>query len=424
MLFAVVQAAAIDTIARDALASYRAPGAAIAVVRDGKVIRISGFGTRDCAGGPAPGPHTRFEIGSLTKQFVATLAMQYVDEGRIDPSAPVTAYVPEARAWRGISVRELLDQRSGIADFNGGWFLARHLGSVWPGHVDRARLLAGLETEPLTFPADARFDYSNANYLMLGTILEHVAKRDLGSLLHDRILGPLDLADTGLGIPSGGDAASGCGTTPWGVARVPSFDPELTWAAGGMYSSAADMARFEIALLGARLFSPARLREMLAARDGYGFAWFVYPNGSDRIAWHDGTVYGYKAAVVAIPVRHDVVVVLANADYFHAARVATQVADVTFGTSMPVAEGFDPALPPASLAIGGLSGAFVLAFALLLKRRVVVGIAGGAAAYCVASLAWPAAIAVALVAVLLVLAPMSRTSRSTPANSLDSTTRG
>ena len=403
MLFLAVQAAAIDTIAREALASYRAPGAAIAVVRDGRVVRVSGFGTRDCAGGPAPGPHTRFEIGSLTKQFVATLAMQFADERRIDLDARVTTYVPEERAWRGISVRELLDQRSGITDFNGGWFLARHLGAVWPGHVDRAGLLAGLEAEPLTFPADARFDYSNANYLMLGAILERVSKRDLGSLLHDRILGPLGLADTGLGIASGGDATSGCGTTPWGVARVPSFDPELTWAAGGMYSSASDMARFEIALLDARLFTVARLREMFAARDGYGFAWFVYPNGPDRIAWHDGTVYGYKAAVVAIPARHDVVVVLANANYFHAARVATQVADLAFGTSMPVAEGFDPVLPQWSLAIGGLSGLCAIGAAILRRRRMIVGIAGGIAAYCAASLAWPAAIAIAVVTIAIVL---------------------
>ena len=412
MLFAAAQAAAIDTIARQALASYRAPGFSIAVVRDGKIVRISGFGTRDCGGGPVPGPRTRFAIGSLTKQFVATLALQFVDEGRIDPAAPVTTYVPEARAWRGISVRELLDQRSGIADFNGAWFLARHLGAVWPGHVDRGGVLSGLEAEPLSFPPDARFEYSNANYLMLGTILERVSKRELGALVRDRIVGPLHLDDTGFGVPSGDDAANGCGTTPWGVARVPSFDPELTWAAGGMYSSALDMARFETALLDARLFSKRGLRAMLAARDGYGFAWFVYPNGSDRIAWHDGTVYGYKAAVVAIPARHDLVVVLANANYFHAARVATQAADVAFGTSMPIAEGFDPALPSASLAIGGLSGACVVAFALLLRRRIVVGVVGAAAAYCAASLAWPATIAIAFVAIVAILVPTSRRTRS------------
>jgi len=277
-------------------------------------------------------------------------------------------------------------------------------------------VLTGLEAEPLGFPADLRFEYSNANYLVLGSILERVSKRDLDALLRDRILSPLHLDDTGFGIPSGGDAASGCGTTPWGVASVPSFDPELTWAAGGMYSSAADMARFESALLGAHLFPARALATMLASRDGYGFAWFVYPNGPDRIAWHDGTVYGYKAVVVAIPARRDVVVVLANADYFHATRVATQVADVVFGTSMPVAEGFDPALPQWSLTIGGLAGLCAIGAAFVRRRRMIVGIAGGVAAYCAASLAWPVAIAIALVAVLVVLAPTSRTSRSRSAS--------
>lgn len=402
MLFLAVQAAAIDTIARDALASYKAPGLSIAVVHDGRIVRLSGFGTRDCDRGSEPGPRTRFAIGSLTKQFVATLALQLVDERRLDLTAPVTTYLPEARAWRGITVRELLDQRSGIGDFNGGWFLARHAGSVGPP-VDRPSVLAGLEAEPLEFPADLRFEYSNANYLVLGSILERVSKRDLGTLLRDRILSPLHLRDTGFGIPSGDDAASGCGTTPWGVASVPSFDPELTWAAGGMYSSAADMARFESALLGAHLFSARALTTMLASRDGYGFAWFVYPNGPDRIAWHDGTVYGYKAAVIAIPARRDVVVVLANADYFHAARVATQMADVAFGTSMPIAEGFDPVLPQWSLTIGALSGLCAIGAAILRRRRMVVGIAGGVAAYCAASLAWPAAIVIAVVTIAIVM---------------------
>ena len=173
MLFLAVQAAAIDTIAREALASYRAPGAAIAVVRDGRVVRVSGFGTRDCAGGPAPGPHTRFEIGSLTKQFVATLAMQFADERRIDLDARVTTYVPEERAWRGISVRELLDQRSGITDFNGGWFLARHLARprAWPaGDLalrKAAESLYGVEVTELGALLDP-FQNLSAHYLLVG----------------------------------------------------------------------------------------------------------------------------------------------------------------------------------------------------------------------------------------------------------------
>jgi len=411
VFFPAVQAAAVDGIARDALASYQTPGVSIAVVRDGRTVRVTGFGARDCGGGGIPGPHTRFAIGSLTKQFVATLALQLVQKKALDLDAPLTRYLPEDRNWSAIAIRSLLDQRSGIADFNGPWFLARHLGAVWPGRVDRPAIVAGLESEPREFPADARFEYSNANYLVLGTILERVAKRPLGTLLRAGILVPLHLHDTGFGVPSGSDAAAGCGTTPWGVSRVPSFDPQLTWAAGGMYSSAADMAAFETALLGAKLLTARSLSTMLTARDGYAFGWYVYPNGSDRIAWHDGTVLGYKSAVVAVPTRRDLVVVLSNADYFHAARVATEVADAALGTTLPVAEGFDAALPRASLAIGAIAGFVPIVLALWFRRRIVFGIAGGIAAYACASLAWPAAIAVGAVVAILTMTGRTKARR-------------
>ncbi len=134
----------------------------------------------------------------MTKTLVAALTLQLVAAGNSRSTMPSRAPLPSFAAGREIRIRDLLDQRSGLEDYNTAGFLQTVLPAIAPGHVDRAAIVDAIGRRPLAFAPGTRFAYSNANYLVLGAILESATGTPLGTLLQRRIFGPLGMHATTL----------------------------------------------------------------------------------------------------------------------------------------------------------------------------------------------------------------------------------
>lgn len=134
----------------------------------------------------------------------------------------------------------------------------------------------------------------------------------------------------------------------------------------------------------------------------YGFGFHVYDSGRRRVAWHDGTVLGYKAMNSLLPATCDAVVVLGNADYFHAPIVAMRIEHALFG--MPGGEGerFDPNLPRWSMLLAATLAALPLlvAFAAGRRRWSAAGIA--LMTYAIGTVWLPGGVALSVAGVALV----------------------
>lgn len=395
------------------------PGAAIAVVRDGTLSEAFGAGTRACRGGPAPDAHTRFAIASLTKQFVAVAALQAAQQGRLRLDAPVDDYLRGASTLHDVTVRDLLQQRSGIGDYNTPSFVLTHALALVPpsAHgIERA-----LETTSPHFTPGTQFEYSNANYYLLAAALERIYDAPVERIVARSTIGPLQLHDTYFGVPNGPDAAEACATLPWGVAATVQFPFDYTWAAGGMTSSAYDVARFEGALLRGELLHADMQRILFSPGGGtitpagdYAASWFVYSAGTQTAVWHDGTVLGFKSAVAAIPAQRDAVIVLGNADYLHAAPLAFTLAQDRFGLAGGAPETtLDPNQPHLAYPIAVLA-ALVAAAADFMRRRPLRALALGLLTYIGVAAVWWAPVAIAMIcwlAALLALAKGPRRKR-------------
>ena len=91
------------------------PGASLAIVRDGRIIKAQGYGFANLELKAPAAKETVYEIGSNTKQFTAAAIMMLVEEGKVYLDDPITKYLPETpQAWRGITIRHLLTHTSGI----------------------------------------------------------------------------------------------------------------------------------------------------------------------------------------------------------------------------------------------------------------------------------------------------------------------
>ncbi|MGW0519575.1 serine hydrolase domain-containing protein [Crossiella sp. NPDC003009] len=245
-----------------------------------------------------------FRVGSLTKMFVSTVVLQLVAEGKVGLDTGFGAYLPGLATGTThddtkITVRNLLQHTSGIGEYlNTIVALPTNWWRTW-NVLDHAK--SGLSQNSL-FPPGSKYSYSNTNYILLGLLIERVTGRTVNQEIAERILLPHGLANTGLQtagqqlMPA--PYVTGYVAVPLVPVRIDSRsqDPTLAWAAGAMYSTAVDVAKFLDLLLKGKLLPPAQLEEMKKPFPGgfygLGLAKIDLPCGVSAYG-HNGAMAGY-----------------------------------------------------------------------------------------------------------------------------------
>lgn len=377
----------VDAFVRGRLDATGTPGAALAVIEDGRVVHQRGFG--EDGRGREVTPDTPFLWGSVAKPVTGLAVMQQVESGRVELDAPVRTYLPWFRlADRDVSdritVRHLLTHTSGIPTSASGEIGDRYDNA--PGALtDAARDLA--RVEPADRPGGS-YAYSSAGYAVLGALVEEVSGRPYGTYLHEKILDPLGMEHA---VSTERDFARERVTpghrSVFGT-QVP-FDAPFDTSGvpyGHVGGSARDLARFVLAELGGgelhgrRLLSAKGIADTQrghvdSSADRYGLGWSVgTPEGTgERMVWHDGALPGYQAMVVMLPDSDRAVIVLQNA--YHQLR-AKEFGDAAIGVAQLLA-GAEPRSTPTDTfavalpwATAGLAGTLLLGVAAPALRRL------------------------------------------------------
>ncbi len=306
---------------RDAV---RVPGLAVALrLPDGSTWTSVGGRVAPGGGNAWITPSTPFAIASITKTFVAALALQLRDEGVLSLDAPVRRWMPELRRAGRITVRMLLAHRSGLADY---FWHPRYEQLVFgrPDHAWTVEEILALAAQraPLFRPG-AGYSYSNTNYVVLGRIIERATGRPLAALLRERFFEPLGLASATFQgdepVPDG--AAQGWlrEDRVWrelgdGTAFRPNTSAAtVAWAAGALLLSVEDLLRWEEALYGGEVLSPASLAEMLSfGKEGYGLGARFQSLGGLAGFGHGGSLRGFVSAMYREPLSGVGVVGMTN----------------------------------------------------------------------------------------------------------------
>lgn len=321
---APVPPAALDAWFDDVIRDAGIPGAAIAIIEDGRIVHEHAVGVADARGRPVT-PQTPFVIGSLSKSLTALAVGQLAEGGRIDLDTPVRRYLPDfavadAAASASITVRELLNQTSGLPGVAGTAPLAAPATTL-DGQV-RALATVGLGSTPGT-----AFTYSNANYIVLGRLIEAVSGTSYEAYMRDRVFGPLGMTHTTSSLATA--RATGLGqahrlTFGLADAHAPLFREDMA-PAGFIASSADDMAHFVAAEINGGLAGTTRVADAAtidllwagAAPAGpsgrYAMGWYDSTFAGERMLAHAGSSTDMAAFEAVIPARRLGVVVLLNA---------------------------------------------------------------------------------------------------------------
>lgn len=297
------------------------PGVAFAIVRDGKITRSGGIGRADDSGRPIQA-ETPFVIGSLSKAITATAVMQLVERGLVDLDAPVTRYLDDFRLADGrtgeVTVRQLLTHTSGIPTSAGSAPLSKAVTSLQAQVAALARV--SLESTPGTALA-----YSNANYVVLGRLVERAAGSDFGTYVGDNVFEPLRMTHAHVHLADArADGLTDAHRFWFGIPQAgePLWRPDLA-PAGWLIASADDLGRFVAANInggtidGRQILSRAGIEQLhagasKAVRGSYGMGWIDGQLGSTRIVSHSGSTTDLASAVYLSPEQRMGIVVLFN----------------------------------------------------------------------------------------------------------------
>ena len=306
-------AAAVDAF----IARYQALGLfnGSALVADGgQVVLKKGYGLANMEWNIPNAPDTKFRLGSVTKQFTATLIMQLVEQGKVELEAPVSRYLPDYPAKTGdrVTVRHLLTHTSGIP----GYTEIPSWGAKLRDPYSPAKFIDFFSKLDLFFEPGTRFSYSNSGYFLLGVILEKITGQPYEKLLRERIFTPAGMNDSGYDstAPLLSKRAAGYDKNFDGsYVNTGYLDMSQPYAAGSLYSTVEDLYRWDQTLYSEKVLSKASKERMFTPGiSHYGFGWQITSKDGVTTIEHGGGINGFNTVITRNPDSKRLIVLLNN----------------------------------------------------------------------------------------------------------------
>lgn len=310
----------IQAIVTAAMERQYLPGLSIAVAREGRILCAAGFGRRNLGEDLPADADTIYSIASISKQFTVAAIMQLAERGLLHVEDRLRRYFPWLPFGDTIELRHLLSHTSGIPDY----FPLEDLDRIGFSEVSPREIAESVLARGSAFAPGAEYQYCNTGYVLLGAIIERVAGESYAKYLQTNIFDPLGMTRTGVDDAPAIRSNVAIGYTsftlgPWEQAR--DYHPSWEFATGGLYSTVADMLKWNLALRGMRVVSPSSLAQMTTCATllnghqvKYGFGLAINDVGGHREVRHTGGLPGMSTDNVTYPDLGIDIIVFVNHD--------------------------------------------------------------------------------------------------------------
>ncbi|MEI4771998.1 serine hydrolase domain-containing protein [Psychrobacillus sp. FJAT-51614] len=339
----VLETEEIDEFVTNYIKQNGLPGAAIVIVKDGKLVYEQGYG-HDSNGNPLTAK-SKMRLASGSKPITAFSVLQLVDEGKLNLDDPVSNYLPEITMddpnWKQITIRHLLSHTSGIPDPT----IIAPANTLKEG-VERIRDWK-LQSRP-----GEKYAYANANYWISAYLAEKMSGMDFADYLQQKVFSPLGMKYTFTTVNSGDfvlELPNGY-VTAYGTAIPWTELEQMKTGAGGVVTTASDMGKW-LSLhtnegkneLGEQVLSKELLEESYSPQFGtekYGLGWSLSsPNIKPARISHSGSLSTYQTQQDIVPRSGYAVAVLLNSftpTFEHAYEISSEIIELTEGKETEV----------------------------------------------------------------------------------------
>lgn len=343
-----------DAAIRQVMKDQKIPGLGLAVVRDGKIIKVAGYGFANLELGAAASPKTIFDAGSISKQFTATAIMLLAEDGKLGLDDNITKYFPEAPpALKAVTIRHLLTHTSGIPDVSDGTEETNGTKGVVDFHREytEEELARAYLAQPLDSQPGSKWNYCNACYDLLGILIHRVTGKPYGDFLRERFFAPLGMTATRVFsyadiIPN---RANGYTLVDGAWKNAPRWWSQsiLSGAAGGLWMNVLDLAKWDAALYSERIVKRSILETMwtpVPLDDGSaypgGMGWFMATAKGHRIVFHTDGGPGDSGVISRYLDDRLTIIVMTNLGAHHTdvMKIAARIAEIY----VPATRGANP----------------------------------------------------------------------------------
>jgi len=334
-----ITSAQVDALVEEAMEKFEVAGAAVAIVKDGKVVHQKGYGVQSIKTKTPVTENSNFAIASNTKAFTSAALAILEEEGKIKWNDKVITHLPEFKMYndyvtKNFNIQDLLTHRSGLGLGAGDLMF-------FPDGADfTIQDVLGVFQyfEPVS-DFRTKYDYDNVLYLVAGELISRVSGMTYDEFIAQRILIPLKMNNSAPSLQTikNKNTLAMPHTTEYGeIMEIPHIIKSINGAAGGMFSNVADMSTWMILQLnkgkygdGIQLFSEENHAEMWRVHTalepnryprynshfaGYGLGWFLADKKGDLEVSHTGGLPGMLSKVAMLPDRDLGVVVLTNTE--------------------------------------------------------------------------------------------------------------
>ncbi len=326
----------IDQYVNKALTDWQIPGAAVCIVKNGKIVLIKGYGVKEINGVDKVDENTLFMIGSNSKAFTATaLAMLDADK-KISLDDKVTKWIPQFKldnkaAGEQAIVRDLLCHRIGFKTFQGDF-------TYWTSNLTRNEVIEKMGHIKAEYPFRTKWGYTNAAFLTAGEIIPKATGMQWEDFIKQKIFMPLGMNNTlalSKDFPNAPNKCSAHTMADGKLIKIPFCSIDNLAAAGAIGSSVNDMSHWVMAQLNngkyedkqvipATAIAQTRLPHSILGNGGYlyntghfslyGLGWFLEEYCGKKIVSHTGGVNGFVTSVTLIPEEKLGIIVFTNTD--------------------------------------------------------------------------------------------------------------
>ena len=324
----------VDDYVNSQMTARKLPGLSLAVVRNGRIVKATGYGVASLELRAPATAQTVYEIGSISKQFTADAILLLAEDGKLQLDDPIARYVGGTPpAWSAITIRRILTHTAGLPDFDTG-----NIGFSYRREYTAAEFVALMAGQPLTFAPGEQWNYTNA-FPLLGLVVERAAGVPFTTFVESRIFKPLGLRSArfktaGAVVP---DRADGYMLVDGEFRHGETLRPAIIAANGGIMMNVVDFARWDIAMASGRLLRPDSMKAMttpVRLNNGrtvsHGLGWFMDQFNGHPFGAHWGTTVTGHSAVIRRYVNDGVTVIVMsnlNDDGLAVDAISKRIAD-------------------------------------------------------------------------------------------------
>lgn len=332
-----IDSKAVDRLVATTIAKWQIPGAAVAIVKDDKVVYAKGFGVRTVGTSDKVTENTLFGIGSTSKAFTSAAMAILVDEKKLAWDDPVRKHVEyfhlnDPCADSLVTMRDIVSHRTGLSRHDELWD-----DSPW----SREEVIRRIAQVKLSKPFRSAYQYQNIMFLTAGEAVASAAKMPWNDFVKARIFEPLGMTRTVVSTADWNASSDRASGHRWdrgrGTASIQTYvDDDNIAPAGAIKSSAKDMAqwvRFQLGsgeidgkrIVSAEALGETKMPQMVMRLEGdskdnnpetnvqsYAMGWNVQDYAGDLLIAHGGALNGFRAQVDLLPKRNAGFVVLIN----------------------------------------------------------------------------------------------------------------